>query len=340
MEGIFEHYLPSKFKLEWPVHSNYRLLSLEATIDFLEQSQPQKISNDDWISLLYLLDPNDPHSAAASMQDIFFIVPVSSEIRCTINPFKSISGKPEALTTFVQLSKEKNGLSSERALLSWIKKYGLLFTPTQKEFCPVGTHGIIDLTDVSLQNFLALENWLYAKFKVYAVSQFHLLYRAKEMDFIQFLCYLLSENISDHIFPVTRHSLEFFSDLVTPDKSNFTASTEQIHKALECQFGYHLQHSRVGLDADETYLYCKKDDAKTLSGQFLPVLKIEPPNMYSALWLLVARQVMQKDEMDICVECGIAFIKARDWSKYCSDACGVRYRKKNPGNDVAPIPRS
>ena len=340
MEGIFEHYLPSKFKLEWPVHSNYRLLSLEATIDFLEETQSQKISDDDWISLLDLLDPNDPHSAEASMQDIFFIVPVSSEIRCTINPFKSISGKPESLTTFVQLSKEKNGLSSERALLSWVKKYGLLFTHTQKEFCPVGTHGIIDLTDISLQNYLTLENWLYDKFKVYAVSQYNLLYRAKEMEFIQFLCYLLTENISDHNFTVTCHSQEFFPTLVPPDKPSFPASTEQIRKALEYQFGYHLQHSQVGLDADEAYRYCQKDDAKTLSGQFLPVLKIEPPNMYSALWLLVARQVMQKHKMGICADCGIAFQKERDWSKYCSDACGVRYRKKNPGNDVVPTQRS
>ena len=328
MDGIFEHYLPAKYNLKWPVLKNYRLLSLEATINFLEENQSQKLSEDDWEWLLDFLDPNGLYPQS-SLQENFFIVPASSAIRCTINPFNSTIDTSDLLADFVQLSKEKSGLSSEQALLRWVKKYGLLFSGPPKESSPFGSHGITDQIDISLQNFLVLENWLYEKFKVYVVSQYHLLYRAKEMAFIQNLCYLLFKNVPENIFTVTTHSQEFFSGLVDQNKPSFSASSKQIRDALENQFSYHLQNSRVGLDADEANHYCQAGSVSTPSGQLLSVLKIDPPNLYSALWLLVARQVMQKGEVGICSECGLAFLKARGWSKYCSDQCGERYRKKN-----------
>ena len=324
MDGLFNHYLPATFHLQWPVFENYHLFTLEDAIAFLEEKRKIKLTDPEWDHLSEILDPGDSFPPSEIFQHLLMIVPTSETIRTTIDPFSGFFNPEEPLLSLQTLAGKKIGWDSEKDFLRWVKKYGLLFNRPHLTDSPNDILGIIDYTtDGALQSLLTLEHWIYEKFGLNLTAQYHLLYRAKELKFIYQLAQLLTEASSDGS-PVVLPSFYGFADRGTAN----SATVGQIRELIHEHFRYHLQFCRVSLSVIPVPKYREERDSPELSEETLPVLKLEPPDLFSALNLLFAKLILPNPNVGVCEHCGTAFQKGRRWGKYCSKTCGTSYRKE------------
>jgi len=325
MDGLFSTYLPATFQLQWPVFNIYRLLSLESAIAFLEERSESKLTELEWRQLAEILDPSKAFLSSEFFQRVLLIVPTSETILRTTNPFSDFFNPEEPLLSLQKLAEKNIGWESEKDILQWVKKSGLLFNRPWLMPSPKDSLGIIDYTtDATLQSCLILEHWLYQKFGLYLMTQYHILYRARELKFVYQLAQLLKTASSGDKL-IRLPSFSGFSDQDSESGVNDDRIREIIHK----QFQYHLQCCTVNLNVTYVLKYKGERDETERSEESLPVLTLEPTSLFSALNLVFAKHILPNPNVGICEFCGTAFQRGRNWSKFCSQTCGTSYRKGN-----------